>query len=66
MGEGSERRYTRVGYEGPDEARFDRCMELNRALESGAFDNVLLEHFGDHAMITVRKDGIEVKFYDHD
>lgn len=66
VGEGSERRYTRVGYEGPDEARFDQCQELRRALESGAFDAVLLKTFGDHAMITVRSAGIEVEFYEHD
>lgn len=34
--------------------------------ESGAFDTVLLKHFGDHAMVTVRKDGIEVEYYSHD
>lgn len=66
VGEGSDRRYTRVGYEGPDEARFERCQDLDRALQSGAYDNVLLKHFGDHALVTVRKDGIEVEYYSHD
>ncbi|MEU0952815.1 hypothetical protein ABZ353_10800 [Streptomyces niveus] len=53
-------------YEGPDEDRYNRCQELDRALQSGAYDNVLLEHFGDHALITVRKDVIEVEYYSHD
>ena len=53
-------------YEGPDEDRYNRCQELDGALQSGDFDNVLLEHFGDHALITVRKDSIEVESYDHD
>lgn len=63
---GRYREYIIDGYEGPDEDRYNRCQELSGALESGAYDNVLLEHFGDHAMITVRKDGIEVEFYSHD
>lgn len=58
----------RVGarYEGPDQARYDRCMELYRAIDSGAFDDVLLEAFGDHAEVIVKRDGIEVEFYSHD
>jgi hypothetical protein len=58
----------RVGarYVGPDQARFDRCRELSRAIDSGAFDDVLLEAFGDHAEITVTRDGITVEFYSHD
>jgi hypothetical protein len=61
-----EGHYVPVAYEGPDEDRYNRCQDLSRALQSGAFDNVLLEHFGDHAMVTVRNDGIEVEFYSHD
>lgn len=53
-------------YEGPDKARYDRCHALWRALESGEFYDVLLDAFGDHASITVRRDGIEVEFYEHD
>ncbi|WP_033307382.1 hypothetical protein RFN58_07095 [Streptomyces iakyrus] len=53
-------------YEGPDEARYHRCKALEKAVEGGAFEVVLLEAFGDHANITVRRDGIEVEFYDHD
>jgi hypothetical protein len=58
----------RVGahYEGPDKARYDRCLALADAVDSGVFDDVLLEAFGDHAEITVKRDGITVDFYEHD
>ena len=50
-------------YEGPDEDRFDRCLLLSKAIEGGEFENVLLEAFGDHAEITVKRTGISVEFY---
>ncbi|MET8826035.1 hypothetical protein ABZX40_13265 [Streptomyces sp. NPDC004610] len=53
-------------YEGPDRARYDRCKALEKAIEGGAFEHVLLDAFGDHAEVTVRADGIEVESYDHD
>ncbi|MEU9498206.1 hypothetical protein [Streptomyces sp. NPDC048196] len=53
-------------YEGPDEARYQQCKALEAAIEGGAFENVLLDAFGDHAAVTVRRDGIEVEFYEHD
>lgn len=53
-------------YEGPDEARYDRCKALNRAIVGGEFLDVLLDAFGDHAEVTVRRDGIQVEFYSHD
>jgi hypothetical protein len=53
-------------YEGPDEARYLRCKELEKAVEGGRFEHVLLDAFGDHANITVRRDGIEIEFYEHD
>ena len=58
----------RVGaqYVGPDQARFDRCKALSSAIDSGAFDDVLLEAFGDHAAVTVKREGITVEFYSHD
>ena len=55
-----------LNYEGPDEARFDRCRALEDAIDSGEFDDVLLDAFGDHAEITVRRDGIQVEFYEHE
>jgi len=61
-------RRKRVGdqYEGPDEARYRRCKALEAAVEGGAFENVLLDAFGDHAAVTVRRAGIEIEFYNHD
>lgn len=53
-------------YTGPDEERYDRCLALEQALASGAFDDVLLEHFGDHAVVTVSREKITVKEYSHD
>ncbi|MFD5632423.1 hypothetical protein [Streptomyces sp. NPDC127072] len=53
-------------YEGPDEARYRRCKALEKAVEGGHFEHVLLDAFGDHAEITIRSGGIEVEFYDHD
>ncbi|MFE8916857.1 hypothetical protein [Streptomyces globisporus] len=59
-------KYINHYYVGPDEDRYNRCQDLNGALQSGAFETVLLDTFGDHAMVTVRKAGIEVEFYSHD
>ena len=53
-------------YEGPDKDRYDRCHALRKAIEGGAFEHVLIDAFGDHARITVRKTGIDVEFYGHD
>lgn len=53
-------------YEGPDVDRFRRVKALEKAVEGGEFENVLLAAFGDHAAVTVRRDGIEVEFYSHD
>lgn len=49
-----------------DAARRERCAALSSAIDGGEFENVLLEAFGDHAEITVRRDGISVDFYSHD
>lgn len=35
-------------------------------ISSGAFDHALIDLFGDHAEVTVTKDGIEVEYYEHD
>lgn len=40
-------------------------QELRAALEGGSFDRVLMEKFGDHCQVTVRKDRISVDSYDH-
>lgn len=60
------RQYDRFSYEGPDEERYERVHALDAAIQGGEFENVLLEAFGDHAAVTVRRDGIEVEFYEHD
>jgi hypothetical protein len=58
--------YVDTPYDGPDEARYDRCKALAKAIEGGEFENVLLENFGDHAEVTVTRSGITVEFYEHD
>lgn len=42
------------------------AMALEQAIERGSADNVLLDLFGDHARITVKRDGITVDYYEHD
>ncbi|MEH1056015.1 hypothetical protein V6U89_12475 [Micromonospora sp. CPCC 206171] len=53
-------------YTGADEPRYERVRALADALAEGGFDDVLLDAFGDHATVTVRRDGIAVQFYEHD
>ena len=60
------RSYDYGAYEGPDEARYERARALAKAIDGGEFLDVLLEAFGDHAEVTIRRDGIQVEFYDHD
>jgi hypothetical protein len=43
-----------------------QCTELAKAIDGGSFDDVLLDAFGDHAEITVRRDGITIASYSHD
>lgn len=59
-------KYTRLGYKGPDEDRYNRVQALDSAIQSGRYDDALLEAFGDHAHITVNKTGIEVESYEHE
>ncbi|MCM0676029.1 hypothetical protein NCC78_15210 [Micromonospora phytophila] len=63
------RRWASAGpgpYRGDDEPRYQRAYALAEALEAGSFDDVLVETFGDHADVTVRREGIQVQFYEHD
>lgn len=53
-------------YEGADEERYVRVRALADAIDGGEFDDVLLEAFGDHATVTVRRTGILVEYYEHD
>lgn len=59
-------RYEDVQRDSAKQATYDRCKALGDAIEGGAFDEVLLDAFGDHADITVRRSGITVGFYQHD
>ncbi len=52
-------------YAGTDEPRYRRARALADAFDAGAFCDVLLEAFGDHAHVTVRRTGISVAFYEH-
>ena len=60
------REYVGGQYRGPNQARYDRIRALSRALNSGAFEEVLLNAFGDHADIRVCQDKIVIDFYEHD
>lgn len=53
-------------YEGPDEDRYHRLRALNAAITAGAFDEVLLSTFGDHADITFTRERILVEEYSHE
>lgn len=53
-------------YEGEHRESWDRCNALDEAIDSDAFDQVLLEAFGDHASVTISRSGIQVEFYSHD
>jgi hypothetical protein len=51
---------------GADQGRWERCLAFAEAIESSEFDHVLIDAFGDHASITVTRDGITVDVYEHD
>jgi len=53
-------------YVGEREALYNQARAFSDAVEGGHFENVLLDLFGDHAEITVRKDGITIGKYSHD
>jgi hypothetical protein len=53
-------------YIGAHQATYDHARALNSALESGHYDHVLQELFGDHAIIQVNRDKISIEYYDHD
>ena len=53
-------------YSGNYESAYLTLLDLNKAIQSGAFDDVLLDAFGDHAEITVEIDKIVVSFFEHD
>ncbi len=47
-------------------ATSERCTALDAAVQGGAFNDVLMDAFGDHAEITIRREGIQVEYYEHD
>jgi hypothetical protein len=53
-------------YEGQHEQTWMNCYALAEAIGTEAFDDVLLEAFGDHAEIEITRDGIKVDTYEHD
>lgn len=53
-------------YEGSHQSTFMVCSALSEAINSGAFEDVLLEAFGDHAQVRVTAAGITVDTYSHD
>ena len=53
-------------YEGKHEASYLACVALADAFDSQAFEDVLLEAFGDHCRVTVKATGITVDEYTHD
>lgn len=63
---GARRQYEQVERTPEQQATAERCRALNDAVAGGAFNDVLLDAFGDHAEITVRRGGIKVDFYEHD
>jgi hypothetical protein len=52
-------------YVGEHEELWRAAKDLSDAIDNGHFDNVLLEAFGDHAKVTVAREGIAVEFYEH-
>jgi hypothetical protein len=58
----------KVYREGTGNRDLAEAYDALEALESGAFDDVLQEHFGEHSMVHFYKgsDKIRVDFYEHD
>jgi hypothetical protein len=53
-------------YVGHHEAEYNLARELNKAIEGGQFENVLLDLFGDHCQVKVSRTGITIDEYSHD
>lgn len=58
--------YVPTGRVFPRHPAVDAIAELADAIAGGAFENALLDAFGDHAEVTVTKDKIDVEYYEHD
>jgi hypothetical protein len=53
-------------YVGHHEVEYNLARELNKAIEGGQFENVLLDLFGDHCQVKVTRAGITIDEYSHD
>lgn len=60
------RQVVRVERDAETIERYARCQALGDALETGEFDDVLLDAFGDHAHVRISRSGIVVDEYRHD
>jgi hypothetical protein len=60
-GWGADQRYV-----GTRETQWRVAKALGDAIEGGEFDHVLIDLFGDHCRVTVRRTGITVDEYSHD
>lgn len=49
-----------------DSALGEAALRLGRKIDGGHFDDVLLQAFGDHALVILRKDYIRVDKYIHE
>lgn len=61
-----DRRKVYGPYEGKREASYVACLALSDAVDSEEFDDVLLDAFGDHCQVTVKRTGIMVDEYSHE
>lgn len=62
----TQRTYVPVERDAETIESYNKVNALDEAIQSGAFNDVLLKAFGDHADITVRRTGITVNYYSHD
>lgn len=49
-----------------DADRLAKAEALSAAMANGSTDNLLYDLFGDHATVTVTRDGIAIDYYEHD
>lgn len=51
---------------GVTKEQYEAARDLAGKLESAAYEDVLRQAFGDHVVVKVTADGVEVDHYDHD
>jgi hypothetical protein len=52
-------------YQGTEEERFIRALIVSEALETSQYQRALVDLFGDHAEVTVTREGIKITDYSH-